>query len=190
MRAFVFCLTLCLAGLAQADDDRRGFVGGLGGGWYNHTLAASMNVGGAGVSGQGELNGLATTVRLGYAPTPRFLIQYLRYATWSSDTYGGTYLIGLSGLGLTTYLRPAAPSPYLTLALGIADVTDVGRAQSSPGRGWLIALGIEQKPHLHFEGALMATRFAEAGYDPYTGFYVEAQVAGLATLFTLQYLWY
>ncbi len=190
MRALVLLLTLCLAGLAQADDDRRGFVGGLGGGWYNHTLAASVDVDGAGLSGQGELNGFATAVRLGYAPTPRFLFQYLRYATWSRGAYGGTYIIGLAGLGATYYLRPTAPSLYLTAGLGLADVTDVSTAQASPGNGWLIAMGFEQKPHLHFEGALMATRFSESGYDPYTDLYVDVQMSGLATVFTLQYLWY
>ncbi len=190
MRVLALILALCLAGLAQADDDRRGFIGGLGGGWYNNTLSASMDVGGSGLSGQGELNGFATTVRLGYAPTSRFLFQYLRYATWSSGDLGGTYIIGISGLGATYYLRPTAPSLYLTLGLGLADVTDVGSAQASPGSGWLIALGFEEKPHLHFEGALMATRFDESGYDPYTGFYVDVQMSGLATLFTLQYLWY
>ncbi len=190
MRALVLCLTLCLAGLAQADDDRRGFMGGLGGGWYNNTLAASVDTGYALVSGQDQLNGLVTAVRLGYAPSSRFLLQYLRYATWSSGAYGGTYIIGLTGLGATLYLRPTAPSFYLTAAVGLADVTDVGTAQASPGRGWLIAVGFEEKPHLHFEGALMATRFSESGYDPYTGLYMDVQMYGLATLFTVQYLWY
>jgi hypothetical protein len=130
------------------DGNRNGFVLGFG-------------------AGPGLLSGdsatradLFTELKLGYAPSARWIVHYDGLQVWDI-TKGGTLLA--PSVALTFLLRPQAPSAYGTIGAGlIAGVPGTEESGDDLGTSFHATAGWEFAPHFgielgYLQGSLDAT---------------------------------
>ena len=185
-------LAACLFAATPAfafDDNRQGFILGLGIGL--HSINSDFVVNGAKVGSQSE-GGIATSFKIGGGVTDQFALYYVRNASWYSAPYSDgsvtreiAYTIGLSGLGASYFLEPAAPSGYFLAAVGVGDISAPfeSNIQADPGGAFMLGGGYEFSKNLMFEATLQATSIQSSGIPPVTRKSSSLQ-------FTINYLFY
>ena len=167
------------------NNERRGFVLGLGGAYHGTTLSPT---GGSDVS----QNGFVSSVKIGGGINEHVLLYYVREAAWfnqKNSTLGSDiYVSGISGLGVSYYLQDEENEStmfpfYSTGALGLADYGKLGSFSSVDyGAGFLLGVGYEIKKHFSVEGKLMSTRI-DADYS-------NVDIDITSYMLTFNYLWY
>jgi hypothetical protein len=104
IKFIVVTFILMISQVANAfDDDRQGFVFGLGVGF--HSIDLDFNFNGS-KTGSGSESGLSTSFKIGGGITSQFSLFYVRNASWYSAPYFNgnttsniTYTVGISGIG-------------------------------------------------------------------------------------------
>jgi hypothetical protein len=110
IKFIVVTFILMISQVANAfDDDRQGFVFGLGVGF--HSIDLDFNFNGS-KTGSGSESGLSTSFKIGGGITSQFSLFYVRNASWYSAPYFNgnttsniTYTVGISGIGGHTIYR-------------------------------------------------------------------------------------
>jgi hypothetical protein len=140
------------------NNERKGFILGLGGGY-----------GSAKVSGDNDSDswgGLATTFKIGGGTTDQVLLYYSnRVVFFSVNSYN--FYQGMSAFGVSYFLEPQAPSFYFSgeLGLGILGTWEEG-GDSDSGFGFTFGAGYEVSPHFVLEANYMrASVSSDGGFD-------------------------
>lgn len=165
MRAFKYFLFVVMVLSATQsfafDNQRSGFVLGLGAGFHSTDIDFTFN--GSTFASESE-SGLATSFKIGGGITDQFMLYYVRNASWFTAPYfdgfttrDETYTLGLSGIGASYFLSPSAPSAYFLGALGAGDLTVPSQGESETGSAAMIGAGYEFQSHVTFEATLMST---------------------------------
>jgi hypothetical protein len=181
--AVLIALLFSAAPALAFDDQRAGFILHLGAGF--HTLHSNITNNGYNLDSKSE-TGLATSFKIGGGITDRILIYYVRNASWFSAPYGNTgrtatYSIGLSGVGVSIFMAPSAPSGYFLAAVGAGDIsTPFEDATPDTGSAIMFGGGYEFRKNLMLEGTLLATSIPSG--------YVTLKSSSLQ--FTINYLFY
>jgi hypothetical protein len=150
------CAVVCVSFLVLAsqlsafDGQRKGFIlgGGIGGG------SLSWN----GVYSDLNKGVFATNFIIGYAPSPSLEVYYTNNVSWFSDS-GNDYYVGVTGVGVTKYLKPEGKGLYLLGGMGLSILTgysgyDTG---SDTGFGALAGIGYDVAKHWRIQGEVMYT---------------------------------
>jgi hypothetical protein len=149
------------------DDQRQGFILGFGAGF--HTIRENYYVNGINVSSQSE-GGLATSFKIGAGVTDQVALYYVRNASWFSAPYfdgyttrDATYTVGISGIGVSYYLAPSAPSGYFLAAVGIGDIAAPFEDNTGTNNGgaFMFGGGYEFAKNLMIEGTLLSTNIKD-----------------------------
>ena len=144
------------------DGTRKGFIlgAGVGGGLISYT----QEISGSNISVKSDReNTLAFMydVRIGYAPSNLWQIYYLSEASWFGlDNIVGdrvTIASGLSGVGVTKYVRAQAPSPFFLGSIGLTTWSTPFEERSGTwvGAGLMLGGGFEFSRHWSVEGNLV-----------------------------------
>lgn len=171
------------------DDNREGFILGLGAGL--HTIKNDYSLNGNSYLTESK-SGLATSFKMGGGITNQFALYFVRNSSWFSTpvTNGTTTkdahaVVGISGIGATYYFEPAAPSGYMLAALGGSDYAFPFESSITTKKGgaFMLGGGYEFDKHVMFEVTLLATSVADPdnSYD---------KIQSSALQFTLNYMFY
>lgn len=149
-------------GLLLAPGDgvaqRKGFVLnlGIGGGQFSA---------GAAEGGPREsVTGVTTDFKIGHAFSDQFMLYYSNDAAFFSDPFldeGLLNVSGLSGIGVTWFLRPAAPSLYVGGGIGIsvwAVLEESGDSDAISGVGFAFNGGYEFARHFMIDADIILGR--------------------------------
>ena len=193
MNKIMYFLVICILVMSQtanaSDDDREGFIIGLGVGY--HTIDIDFNYNGSKIRSDSE-SGLATSFKIGWGITNQFSLYYVRNASWYSAPYFDgfttsdiTYTVGISGVGATYYLSPSAPSWYLLGAIGVGDISAPfeSNIKSDTGSALMFGGGYEVSEHIQLEGTLLTTDIDSADDS-------QLNLKTSSIQFTVNYLWY
>ncbi len=162
-------LMLLLLGSASAqafNNQREAFIVGLGIGYHGTDLDFSHT---ASPTETDSAAGLATSVRIGFGLSNRFLLYYLSEASWYKRR-GDTWSLGLNGLGMAWYFSPRAPSAYVHGGYGYSysSLPSEGGSDSSKfGNGYILGAGYEFMPHLNLEASYLRANLTDAIDSPY-----------------------
>lgn len=188
LKSFALAAGLVAATPALAfDDNRQGFILGLGIGLHN--INSDFSVNGTKTGSQSE-GGIATSFKIGGGVTDQLALYYVRNASWFKAPYGTpareiTYMIGLSGLGASYFLQPAAPSGYFLVAVGVGDISAPSESniRDDTGSAFMFGGGYEFSKNLLLEATLQATNIQSSGATPVT-------LKSSSLQFTINYLFY
>lgn len=142
-----------------AEEGRKGFVIGLGGGvgQIRTTLpsfgSGSFTVGG----GTDSTIGVATDFKIGYAPADRVLVYYTNSVVFADS---GRYdLLALTGGGVTVMGGPRAPTWFVSGSAGVGtgSVLDFSGSSSGAdfGSAFSVGGGVEFARRWFLEGSVM-----------------------------------
>lgn len=171
------------------DDNREGFILGLGAGL--HTIKNDYSLNGNSYLTESK-SGLATSLKMGGGITNQFALYFVRNASWFSTpvTNGSTTkdahaVVGISGIGANYYFEPAAPSGYMLAAVGGSDYAFPFESSITTKKGGALMLGggYEFDKHVMFEVTLLATSVA----DPANS---NDKIQSSALQFMLNYMFY
>ena len=154
---------ICLIGLCinlQAfDGQRKGFIlgVGLGPGLTTYKFEQSSD-NFRFESDRKSKFGIQSDFKIGYAPSNTLEILYTNKVSWfsidtGSEKFGGpesiTITNGISSVAITHFFQPAAPSPYLTVGIGIAVWSAPFEVdlEGISGFGLFLGGGMEFSPH-------------------------------------------
>lgn len=154
----ILAAAIILPGTSRAfDDDRRGFILGLGGGFGSARWSSR---------GQSESwTGVATTLRIGGGVNSQTLVYYSNRVVFFSDS-GYSLYQGMSAAGVSYFLEPAGPSFFFTGELGVGVVGSLESGGSSEsGFGVTLGAGYEVTPHFLLELDYMHASVGEGGFD-------------------------
>lgn len=166
-KAAVFALgaliILMTVSSAQAfDNQRKGFMlgFGLGPAWSSYTQ--TMTYAGSPEEKSDRQNDLAlrTDFRIGYGPSELIQIYWTSKGNWFglTNVYGNKVTIasGVGGLGVTYFLKPTYPCPYLLGEIGLATWATPFQTGSKSwyGLGAALGVGYQLRNHLAFEAGL------------------------------------
>jgi hypothetical protein len=169
------------------DDNREGFMLGLGGGFHSIKNDYTFN----GVSYHTESqSGLATNFKIGGGITKQFALYYVRNVSWFNTTSAvlnknTQAVVGMGGIGATYYFEPTSPSGYMLGAIGGSEYAYPGESNFTTRTGGAIMLGggYEFAQHVMFEATVMGTTLE----DP-TNTLFKTQSSVLQ--FTINYMFY
>jgi len=141
--------------LAAFDGQRKGFIlgGGAGGGslsWSEPLLDFSKGF-------------FATDFIIGYAPSNSLEIYYTNNVNWF--TYGGeSYLLGVSGVGLTKYLNREGKGFCILGGVGVSVLSLYSGyyTSSDTGFGALAGVGYDFAKHWRIQAGVMYTSIHES----------------------------
>ena len=185
LAALLFSATPALA----FDDNRQGFILGLGAGF--HTLKENYTNNGNNVGSRSE-GGIATSFKIGGGITDQVALYFVRNASWFSAPYyingvttrDATYTIGLSGIGVSYFLTPSAPSGYFHAAIGVGDIaTPFESTKPDTGSAFMFGGGYEFTKNIMIEGTLLTTHIQDTSLPPVT-------LKSSSLQFTINYLFY
>lgn len=171
------------------DDNREGFILGLGAGL--HSIKNDYSLNGSSYLTESK-SGLATSFKMGGGITDQFALYFVRNSSWFSTpvTNGATTkdahaVVGISGIGATYYFAPAAPSGYMLAAVGGSDYAFPFESNIATKKGgaFMLGGGYEFDKHVMFEVTLLATSVA----DPDNS---NDKIQSSALQFTLNYMFY
>lgn len=171
------------------DDNREGFILGLGAGL--HTIKNDYSLNGNSYLTESK-SGLATSLKMGGGITNQFALYFVRNASWFSTpvTNGSTTkdahaVVGISGIGANYYFEPAAPSGYMLAAVGGSDYAFPFESSITTKKGgaFMLGGGYEFDKHVMFEVTLLATSVA----DPANS---NDKIQSSALQFMLNYMFY
>ena len=168
-------LLIVLPGASSAfDGDRAGFIFGLGLGLGKATQSAdaSESFGGADVSVGIDISntGVATDFKLGGGVNEKVWVYYHSRSIfytydfefedpWSGSSFSEsiTTVQGISGIGVSYFLEPEAPSFFFTGTLGAGGIVEMsdGDSGGEVGLGFEIGAGYEFSPSFFVEAAIM-----------------------------------
>jgi len=169
------------------DDDRKGFLIGLGLGFQKTNIDATN----ANTPNDSE-TGLATSFKVGGGITEQFSLYYVRSASWfnapyseGSNTSDIYYSSGLSGLGASYYFQKNTPSGYITGAFGIGDFAapledDI---DADTGSAFMVGGGYEIDKHIQLEITYLRTSIDSKTFN-------ESDFKTSSLQLSLNYLWY
>ncbi|MFA6903756.1 MAG: hypothetical protein WC236_11815 [Gallionellaceae bacterium] len=185
-KAAVLAATLMSGTTAFAfDDNREGFILGLGLGI--HSLKNDYSLNGASYLTESK-SGLATSFKIGAGITNQFALYFVRNASWFNTTYASREVhavAGISGIGATYFLEPAAPSVYVLGAVGGGDYAIPLESTFTTRTGGAVMLGggYEFDKNVMFEITLLAAGVAEPAN-------AQAKTQSSALQFTINYMFY
>lgn len=135
--------------LLAFDGQRKGFIlgGGIGGGYLHYTEP---------FLGLNKF-AVATNFKIGYAPSNTLEIYYINSASWFAfaDT---TFIIGVSGVGLTKYLNPNGTGFFVCGGIGVSVLQALeSGAHSTTGAGFLGGVGYEFAKHWNLQADVAYT---------------------------------
>ena len=127
-------LTIATSGAYAADQQRQGFILGLGIGPSN----VEIDSGNASESS----SGFGTSFMVGGGITDQFTLYYLNDVSFFEmevvDQYGDTvsdlFAAGLTSVGLSYYFSPQAPSTYIGVGVGLGSLVDMVDSTTQIGR--------------------------------------------------------
>lgn len=141
------------------NGQRKGFVLGFGAGGGMVSWDQNLDRKGWGPfqSDDSEKRGaLLTDFELGYAPSDRLMIVYCNSVTWfrfqvAYESFR-TAASGVTGARLTYFLRPQAPSAFVSGSIGFASFATPfdSEFESANGIGGGIRIGYEWRRHVLF----------------------------------------
>jgi hypothetical protein len=133
------------------DQNRKGFLVGLGGGFGQSTMKLTASEGSESISAEVNNGGLAIDFRIGGGVSEKFWLYYTANSViFDGGEFGdNTYVLGINGIGGTYFLQPQAPSAFFNGAIGagrifVADDTD----SSESGPAIQLGFGYEFKEGL------------------------------------------
>lgn len=190
------CKTVTLAAVLLSatpalafDDNREGFILGLGAGFHSIKNDYTLN----GVSYLNESkSGLASSFKIGGGITNQFSLYFVRNASWFTTplTIGSTTkeahaVVGMGGIGATYYFETTAPSGYMLGAIGGSDYAFPLESNVTTRTGGAIMLGggYEFEPHVMFEVTVVGTTVSEPCNT-------QMKTQSSALQFTLNYMFY
>ena len=136
------------------QESREGWTGSLGIGL--HTTSFDVND----FSNVDSESSIASSLKFGYNFTQQFGIYYVRNASWFSPE-DDLYVNGISGLGLTYYLKPQSKTLYASLAAGIGDFGNIDTSTGETGNAFMATIGYEFSPHWQVEANWMLTNIED-----------------------------
>lgn len=171
---FVLACVLMSAMSASAfDDERRGFILGLGAGFGSAKQTVTASAGGLSVDASTSTGGFATDFRIGGGINDQFLLYWTGQQVFFSE-FDELWAQGISGLGAAYFLEPTAPSLFFEAVLGVGGLIWVKEFEADTGFGFSIGAGYEFSPHW----CLQASYFrANVGSDSYAGVSMDQSVS-------------
>jgi len=149
---------IALPGPSNAlNDERQGFMIGLGGGYGSARLSND--------SDSESYSGLATTFKIGGGTSNQLLLYYSNRVIFFSENSLSFYQ-GMSAFGVSYFLEPQGPSFFFSgeLGLGALDSFESGLSGDS-GFGFTIGAGFEVSPHLVLEANYMRASVGDSPFD-------------------------
>ncbi len=138
---------------AHAGDKRQGFIIGLGIGPANFQIESDTD--------DESQSGVGTSFMIGGGVTDQLTIYYLNDVVFferdTTDAYGDTtsdlWAAGLTGVGLSYYFSPRAPSVYIGGSFGLTSMADLvdSNVSSYTGNGFSFTVGFEFARHVGVE---------------------------------------
>ncbi len=180
-RHIAFACLVFISQVAHAlDGNRQGLIVGLGVGYHNLDMEPYYDGTKLGSSSE---KGLATSFKIGSGLSNQLAVYYVRNASWF-DTGGTTFIIGISGVGGTYYLSPAAPSVYFLAAYGIGDMSaPFENVEPDTGSAVMLGGGYEIDKHRNLEVTFLNTDLESSDNSLFT-------LQSSSVQFTFNYLWY
>lgn len=132
---------------ADAPDSRQGFLigGGIGPGFVSVSGPMPGSPDGDGREGH---TGVSTDLTIGYGLTPQLTIFGMSRIVWF-DMADDVTFSEVAGVGMTYYLKPRAPSLFVTAGLGwsvfVQPASDA--IENQFGLGAMAGVGFEPLPH-------------------------------------------
>jgi hypothetical protein len=100
---------------------------------------------------------LATNFKIGYAPSNSLEIYYINSVTWFGYL-SETFLIGVTGAGVTKYLNPNGTGFFVSLGAGISVFQSLtGGGTGITGFGLIGGIGYEFSKHWSIQGDVLYT---------------------------------
>ncbi len=154
------CLTLAMVSTANAfDNQRKGFMLGFGLGPAFSSYTQTIEYGNFAPDRPDEKsdrqNGpaLRTDFRIGFGPSETFQLYWMSKINWFSmdNALGNSVTVasGVGGLGMTYFLKPVDPCPYLLGGIGFSSWSLPFESGSEAWYGVGLALGAGYQFHNH-----------------------------------------
>jgi hypothetical protein len=156
-------LLLALASPVGAfDNKRKGFMLGIGLGPAYSSYTQTLEIVGEPSTTSDRQNdaALRTDFRVGFGPTETIQLYWMSKVNWFSmdNALGNSVTIasGVGGLGMTYFLNPTDPSPYLLGGLGFSTWSTPFESGSEAwyGVGLALGAGYQFRNHLALEAGL------------------------------------
>ena len=172
----VVYITLVAHIIYAFDNERKGFILGLGGGLHHTSMDYQF-------TDDISTQGLSTSFRIGGAFNEKWMLYYMREAAFYSIDKK-IYASGLMGIGFSYYFQENPTSWYLIGGIGIGDYTQVTYLDSYTGKSFLFGVGYEIKKRIMIEGKLLYTSINDR--DPNKTNILNS----ISPIISINYLWY
>lgn len=128
LTALVCILVLGIASNASAwDKERRGFILGIGMGPGYSSYTDTRDSSGQEIFSANESKfAFLSDFKIGYAPNNKLMVYWLSKVAWfgkndsTTDYQDNTIASGVGGLGISYFLKPQAPSLFVTAGAGFS----------------------------------------------------------------------
>lgn len=187
-----FALTAMLLSANQAsafDDNREGFILGLGAGLHTIRNDHRLND----ISDLTESSsGLASSFKIGGGISDRLVLYFVHNAsrfrtpvTVGASTKEVTAVMFMDGIGASYFFEPRSPSGYIHAGLGGSVFAFPTESDATTRRGgaFMVGGGYEFDQHLMFEVTLLASTVSDPNNTP-------DKIQSSALQFTLNYMFY
>jgi len=142
---FFAALYLVTGSTYATDQQRQGFIFGLGIGPHNLSVESD--------TADDSYSGIGTSFMIGGGITNQFALYYANdvefFTVDGTDAYGDStsdiWIAGLTGIGLSYYFAPQAPSAYIGGAMGLSSMSNMSDSSVSSymGSGFSFTVGYE-----------------------------------------------
>jgi hypothetical protein len=99
---------------------------------------------------------LATSFKIGYAPSNSFEIYYLNSVSWFGAGTS-TFVNGITGLGLTKYFRSEGRGFFVLGGVGLAALVEIAGNEHATGFGLIGGIGYDIAKHWSIQGDIIYT---------------------------------
>ena len=172
--------TLVVSSAQAFDEDRKGFILGLGAGISAINTEVTVDNDGYHDNASDSSVGFSTSLKIGYGFTDQFALYYVRNAAWFGyDHNDDNFISGISGVAANYYIAPKSPI-YVMAGVGFGDFANFSEGEGEVGSAFMLGGGYEVYPHVQVEGSYIVTDIEESGLDFSTD----------AFHLTVNYLWY
>jgi opacity protein-like surface antigen len=143
---FVIVFTVLSSQLLAFNGLRKGFIlgGGVGPGYLTYEGTDKFC--------------LATNFKIGYAPSNSFEIYYLNTVSWFG-VYSDSFIDGITGLGLTKYLKSEGRGIFVFGGVGLAVIQELTGPEDDTGFGLIGGVGYDISKHWSIQGDILYTTF-------------------------------
>jgi len=171
-KSILIFLLLVLAVLAATavqafDGDRKGFMLNLGAGFGQGQYKIPDGTNSVSFDG----TGFSTDFKIGAGINPQTVIYYTNRALWyaadvtnsfTGETSSVEAINGLTAAGVSYFFAPAAPTFFVSSAIGVGVLTDAEVSGSESGIGFSIGAGYEFTTNWILEAAYWNATVAKA----------------------------